>query len=1002
MQLPISNSLQVYLSNRIERLFDALNENLYADGTPFAKRLVMVATPPLKSWVMLELADKGGIAAGLEIGTTEEIFRKLLKARSFPKQEELALALEMEIQALLSEIQPHERWLPLIHYVGDDRCKLTSFTFELARLFQKYNLYGRRLGTTWDQDGWQRGLWDRLFSHPPSQEYIKGEFTVDAGESLDVFAVSFLPQVQWDFLKRLSKNITVRTYCLSPCETFWSDLVSDREAIFFNRLHAYEQVDQPLLANFGKIGRVMAKWIEESDLETIELYENNTLHTLLEHLQNDLRSMRDYRESQITLSEDDSLQIHGAPCLIRELEVVQQLLLKIVADKGIEPRDILVMAPDISLYAPFIPSIFDGEFFTPHVSDLRLPALEPLIQTFLHLLYLVQGRWSSKEFLNLIESPFFYKKLKWEPKDIGVIKDWIEQCAIRWGEDAQHCQDLLENDYGSDQKSFSHAPGTWEFAFQRLLAGLIQTSHGEVAPYTYIESTQGELLGELIQLFRSLKRDLDPFRKGVEKTLTAWCNTLTELFNGYLHYQGYEEQAEPFFKIVNSLRSAAAKYDPAKVPFTTILKHIEHAFSQSSTRYKENNLQTVRFCSLLPLRTVPAKVVVLMGMEEDAFPRTEIPLSFDILHNNPESDFCPTKGDLDRFIFLEALLSARQTLLITYQSQNREDFKEQGPSLLVDELLNAISQGYQVKVPHVIHPLNRFDPQYFQKNAQCLNYFERDYQAAKAYLELKTSHRFIQQFPLPTNEKIPLQQIPFEDLKSFIKDPYKAFFNKTLGVYLEDEKESQQEAFIPSPLKFSSLQRKVAVQPLHEILKNAAKEGALPIHSFRHAAEERLKETLRALEHFKIDPEEIVEVEFELPLSAKLIGKLPLVTSAGLLIDKKMNSQNAIEAWPAFLVYLYLKKGSPKLLFLKDRKIFEGEEIDPTIELEKLISYFQGSLKQGSPLHPALVKQILKGEELTLQSGFSNYVKWLQRGMELPLAKGWESQAADLFGKIII
>src|SRR5262249_45246047 len=144
--------------------------------------------------------------------------------------------------------------------------------------------------------------------------------------------------------------------------------------------------------------------------------------------------------------------------------------------------------------------------------------------------------------------------------------------------------------------------------------------------------------------------------------------------------------------------------------------------NQSSTRYKETNLQTIRFCSLLPSRAVPAKVVVLMGMEEGSFPRIEIPLSFDLLQNNPRADFCPTRSEMDRFIFLEALLSARQKIIFTYQCKNLEDYKEQGPSLLIDELLNAIAQGYEVLVPHQIHLLNRFDPLYFRANSPYRNF----------------------------------------------------------------------------------------------------------------------------------------------------------------------------------------------------------------------------------------------------------------------------------------
>lgn len=998
-QNSLGEKLRVYLGNKVERLFDAFHENVYSDRKPFAKRLVMVGTPPIKTWLMLQLAEKGGIAAGLEIATTEEIFRKLLKGRSFPKLGELALSIEMEIHEISSHKQENETWIPLLNYLGSDAKKISPLSFELAQLFQKYNLYGSRWGRLWNSKDWQKNLWDRLFPFPPAHLYQSLE-GIDEG-TLEIFAVSFLPPIQWDFLKGLSKKIPVRAYCLSPCENFWSDLVSEKEAIFQKRGSLFTDVQQPLLANFGKIGRVTAKWIEENEVETVELYEETLPSTLLEHLQNDLRTLRDFRETPPTILESDhSLQIHGAPTLIREVEVVQQLLLKLVEEQGLEPLDILVMAPDISVYAPFIPSVFDGEYFTPHVSDLRLPALEPLIQTFFHLLEFARGRWSSKEFLNLIKTPFFSKKLKWEKQDVEVIQEWIEQCGILWGEDPQHCQNLLKKTYGENHQSLSHYPGTWEFGFKRLLAGLIQTSHDQVAPYFQIESTQGELLGELIDLFHSLKKDLKPLIENFEKPLSEWSDILHGLMDTYFYVKGYEEQADALFKWISLLRRVGEKYSSIKVPFSTVQSHLEKALHQSFTSYKESNLQTVRFCSLLPLRTVPAKVFVLMGMEEGSYPRIDIPLSFDLLHHNPLSDFCPSTGDLDRFIFLEALLSTRKTLLITYQCQNGEDFKPQGPSVLVEELLSAISQGYQTKIPHIIHPLNRFDPQYFKKESPIRSYMKSDFEAANAFLAQKKVHRFIPEFPLPTKQEQPEESLPFEKLVGFIKDPFKAFFHQKLGIYIDDKQRNEEETFIHSPLTFSSLQRGITQQPFQQLLKNAEKEGYLPVDNFRHATEERLKETLKALKHFDISLEDIKEVKFEVPLSVRIVGKLSLVTSEGLLVNKKLSHKNAVEVWAPFLIYLYLKKGKPRLLFLKDRKVFEGDHIEPKEELEKLLGYFYAAKENGSPLHPALVKQFIHGEESLSHTDYSTYMAWLQRGMDLPLAKGWSNQAEELFGRI--
>lgn len=983
--------MQVIYSNRIERLFETLQENLYAIKNPFAKRLVMVATAPLKAWLMLELAEKVGVAAGLEVGTIDETFRKLLKPeRPFPKTEELAMALEMEIQSLLQAPFREEKWEPLIRYLGNERKKLTPFSFELAQLFQRYNLYGNRLGDEWDNGGWQRGLWDRLFAcdtAPWSSPYIHfacGAATVLPQSSLDVFAVSFLPKVQLDFLQRLSKKIPVRFYCLSPCEFFWSDLSPDCKTGF--------QTEQPLLTNFGKVGRIMAQWIEESSAETLESYPNVQPKTLLEHLQNDMQILRNYSETEpLTLDNDPSVQIHGAPTLTREVEIVHQLLLQIVKDKNVKPRDILVMAPDISVYAPFIPSIFDGKYFKPHISDLRMPALEPLIQSFLHLLAFAKGRWSSQDFYNLLESPFFLKKRRWDHQKVMLIKEWIEGSGILWGEDAEHRQMLLKKMYGEEEKSPPQNSGTWKFGFERLLAGLIQTAHPSIAPYSLIESTQGELLGELIELFDSLKRDLTPFIDKTEFTLSEWGLKLKKLFLDYLDPSLVEGQSEPIFKAVEGFQRAGRRYDPATVPFSTIEKHLDYLLCQTSTRYKESDLQTVRFCSLLPLRTVPAKVIVLMGMEEGSFPRPENLLSFDLLYKNPSADFCPSKGDMDRFIFLEALLSARDTIVFTYQCKNREDFKEQAPSLLIDELLNCIDKGYRTKILSLIHPLNRFDTQYFKESSLFRNTSAQDFAAAQIHSQSsKRKHQFIDDIPLPLSHHS-LETIAFEDLKAFLKDPFKTYFNKTLGMFLEREVKEREEPFVHSSLEFHALKNKVTAHPLNAILHLAQKEGSLPVPHFTHTAVTRLQEELEAFRAFGISPDSVEEVEFRLPLSVPLAGKLSLVSPVGLIVRRKKNYQSLVEAWPAFLVYLHLQKGEKQLLFLGDGNTIDGSTINPEQELEKLIEYYLGAMQQGSPLDPGLIAN---------GKSYSDYVAWIERGSAITITEEWREKEAQVFGTL--
>ena len=87
------------------------------------------------------------------------------------------------------------------------------------------------------------------------------------------------------------------------------------------------------------------------------------------------------------------------------------------------------------------------------------------------------------------------------------------------------------------------------------------------------------------------------------------------------------------------------------------------------------------------MRTVPFRVVCLVGMNDTAYPRHDRAPGFDLIAQDPRPGDRTTRDD-DRYLFLEALLSARDVFYLSYVGRSIRDNSPIPPSVLVSELLD--------------------------------------------------------------------------------------------------------------------------------------------------------------------------------------------------------------------------------------------------------------------------------------------------------------------------
>lgn len=1149
-----------YYSNRIEILFDSFKAQLFAHSHPLSRRLVIVPGPTMRTWLLHSLARDPaiGVAAGIEVGFIEPTLHKLCAVfapaqykhmldNQEPSALELALALEREISHIVrafDSLPPAERriWQPMLDYLhGTEQAARTAaggsvaqrvvkrthaLAVKLAALFLDYGRTGGAVTASWNHSrveslGWQESLWVRMeklyapWNYPARQFAAFAVETAPMAEDLQVhvFALSYLSPLHHQMLAALGKHVPVNYYWLSPCQKFWSDLVSDKErhklAAYWRQrgttpnqqeeLEAYLRDNNPLLANFGKLGREMALQIDNSEFLVSDAYavsgdvrgkkayeellsdelqfdEAAAPLSLLGAVQADLTLLRNPAASPALDFEDydHTIQVHEAPTPLREVQIAYDTVVGIIErhrrdQEPILPADIIVMAPDIGKYAAYIKSVFGApdSALDCQIMDLKVPVQNAFVQSFLHLLRLPFGRWETTSLLKLFEYTAFHSRHQLTREDLHAFKNWFKSAGICWGKDSAHRNELLRRDHCFNDMVEDSWAGTWEHGLGRLLEGLAMLPsdglESAFAPLDHIQSTQSDLLGTLLHLLRSLMDDLKPLGDRTRMTLDNWSLYLKCLLEIYFLKSNTSEDAEGhqiLLQQFEAFKVAGKKLDGEEFEFYSVLRHLEQALHKQTAIHRENCLHAVRFCSLQPMRAIPAKVIVLMGMQEGEFPRNADPQSLNLLHGHPQADYYPSAVEFDRYLFLETLLSARRYLLLSYISYAPGDSGQTLPSPLVAELLSYLNNTYSVHGEEVErhcrfqHPLLPFDARYFSEGSRFSSHSKAYYAAACAYYagNKQPPHAFVPVFAAPPAHVDTGHEdlcVPLQDLNAFAKNPIKTYINKTLGIYPDKEADRvtrKEEALHLSTLDAAIIGRQGLKAAAAQLLARAEREGTLPRGPFKAVGQKQVLDLViehtKNLHSYGVVPEEIFSIECSdryrectltgkqwcvPPLhietakgTVKLVGTLEHVSRQGLIHFAKDGFDDALKIWPTLLVLCCLIKAyalpvAPGLVFAKSlaKKARRVDFADPERLLADYLNYYFQAHQCPSPLLPELVLPIMHLSEADFREVYQadpddrfkpvydDIFKWLKRNSlhadTTSATENWNATAQSLF-----
>ena len=1084
--------LQLFQSNRLETLLELLAAIVACpQDRPLARETIIVQSKGMGRWVSMGLARTHGVCANIQFPLPASYLWELLRTGlgDLPLRSGFSPeAMAFRLMDWLSVARNLERTPALASYLqGSEDLRRYEMAVRIADLFDQYLVYRPDWMAAWERgdtlglgadEHWQALLWRELLAAVQEphrarlaerllQAIASGEVADRLPERLLFFGISSLPPFFLTLAKALSEHCYVAVFALNPCRLPWGEI---RDSVEIARLageanpaELYLEEGNPLLASLGKQGREFFDSLVEESPEVVELFAgDDSAESLLHGLQEDIlnlvdrsplgargeRGTADGLTRRIIAKSDRSLQIHACHSPMREVEVLQDQLLAMLADDpGLTPADIAVLMPDIAYYSPYIEAVFGAAESAVRIpfaiADRAAASEQVLTQTFLKLLDLPNSRFEAEWVLDLLEQDCLGRRFGLAADDLPAIHRAVRETGIRWGRDAGHRASL-----GLPAES-RH---TWREGLQRLLlgyalpqavaAGGIPLFH-EILPFDDLEGGLAQTLGRFAEFAETLM-DYSLKLKSA-RPLGEWTALLAEMAENLL-LPSSEEEDDSLQRLRDTLDLLGEMGELADFRTAVDLTVVQRWLSGQLAQESGGGFLTggVTFCAMVPMRSLPFKVICLLGLNDDAFPRRQHPQGFDLIARHPRRGDRSRRQD-DRYLFLETLLSARDKLYISHVGRNIRDNTVLPPSVLVADLLDVVQSGYAMEDGGdcreqvcTNHPLQAFNPAYFHGDPKFPG-FSSHWREAAALLEQPPpeAHGFFDE-ALPEPEETPLL-VDLAGLENFFSNPVRFLLRNRMGIPLEvgDEGFANREPFgldyfDKEPLRILALDELHRQLPPHTARRLAQAAGTLPHGGFGRAvfAKEQAvaaKAAPTLLPLMNIPTLEAVLFSFA-SAGVKLDSPLCGLTRQGL-IEWRLQDVGARDLFKLWLRHLALCLAQVpgvecQSLLVGGKKTYLLNPVDnPSREMAKLLAYYRNGLckplpffvKSGWDYMNTLSKQ---GRDKALQAAhktwdtpnFRNgsfrgesenpYYEKIYRGID-PLDAAFETVSADLLAPLM-
>ncbi len=876
-----------------------------------------------------------------------------------------------------------EPWLSsLATHLGDAEAEVRNRRFasvrHIADLYDRYAIRRPQMLAAWargeDTDGtgrplpgdgrWQAELWRRLRERidtpspaerlAPACERLRREpGVIELPARLSLFGLTRLPASYLEVLAALAsrpRRPPVRAPSLAGA--VGTDRQRKREGTPAIVRRAADPTataaSNRLLASWGQDSRELQLVLDGAgpDGDLHHETEPTASGTLLTRIQDDIRADRAPPGPPLPGQEDRrppldpadrSLQIHGCHGRARQVEVVRDAILHLLEDDPtLEPRDVIVMCPDIETIAPLIQAAFgagrvesENEEETGIDPGKRLPDLRvrladrslrqtnPVLGAVSALLELADQRVTASQLLDLADREPVRRRFRFDDEDITRLQEWVVSSGIRWGLDAPHREPFKLGELPA---------GTWQAGLDRILLGVAMTEEhrelvGGALPLDDVDTAAIDLAGRMAEFVDRVIAAVDALRG--PQVVPSWAARIAAAADALTATSERDAwQRGELRRILDDVLASATRDGLASDAMLELADVRALLADRLRGRPTRANFRTghLTICTLVPMRSVPHRVVCVLGLDDGEFPRKASRDGDDLMLADPHVGDRDPRSE-DRQMLLDALLAATERLIITYTGNDERTNIPRPPAVPVAELLDVVERtvrgGERPAREQVLvrHPLQPFDPRNFRPGGLVADRawsFDRvALDGARAMSGPRRAPGPFLTSPLPAPDS---GLIELESLVRFVQRPVRAFLRDRLGISVGSYRDDVQDAL---PVELDHLEQWGVAQRLLEGLISGAPlvrcveaetaRGTLPPGQLAGPLLDRILPTIELLAAEAVahgtGESGSLDVNFTLPDGRTLAGTVPGVCEDTIsrVSYSRLKPRERLAAWVRLL-----------------------------------------------------------------------------------------------------
>ncbi|WP_072809837.1 exodeoxyribonuclease V subunit gamma [Rhodococcus zopfii] len=719
--------LTLHRAERADILADTLAGLLATPpADPFAREVVAVPARGMERWLTQRLSTVlgttggDGVAANIDFPSPARLVDEALSAASGTTADDDPWHPSRVLWALLAVIDEcvGQPWCAVLsrhlgHGSDDFRTgRRYATAAHLAELMRGYGAQRPQMLVDWaagrDTDGagaplgehllWQAELWrrlrERIGSDSPAQRLdaacsrLRADpGVVDLPERVSLFGPTRLTSVQLAVLSALGERRDVHLWLPHPSPAMWGALSGTPARLRRADDDSALVVRHPLLAALARDVREFQTRLRDLDAVDVHHRSDEPAGTLLGRLQADIRADRVPVAGVASL--DGTVQIHACHGPTRQVEVLRESLLHLfLDDPTLEPRDVIVMCPDVETYAPLVHAAFGqgvaghpGHGLRVRVADRALRRTNPVLAVVATLLDLADARVTASQVLDLAAAPPVRRRLRFTDEDLERLQEWTVATGARWGlakgqRAAVGLGDFPQNTFGT--------------ALDRLLLGVAaDESQSEwlslALPFDDVDSNDIDRAGRFAEYIDRLHSVLHSLR-GL-KPATRWSADLAravDLLADVAPSDGWQ--------LVQAHRELAAAVEHSGDAQLRLADVRAMLASRLAGRPTRANFRTgeLTVCTMVPMRSVPHRVVVLLGLDDEHFPRGTHIDGDDVTALDPIAGERDPRSE-DRQLLLDALMSARDRVLLFHTGADPVTGAPRPPAVPLSELRDIVA-----------------------------------------------------------------------------------------------------------------------------------------------------------------------------------------------------------------------------------------------------------------------------------------------------------------------